>query len=59
MDMTPEEAMERRDALIEAILELAGPSARDLIHDLLIAESELTWLLMQRRNAREAARSGS
>jgi hypothetical protein len=50
--MTPEEAMDRRDALIDRLLEMTGPAARDVIHDLLLAESDLTHALMERGRAR-------
>jgi hypothetical protein len=61
--MTPEEAMERRDALadraIREMVQLERSAARDLIHDLLLAESDLTFALMQRRSARQAVEAGS
>jgi hypothetical protein len=59
--MTPEEAMERRDALAERavaeMVQLTHVEARDLISDLLAAQSDVDALIGQRIRAKEALRT--
>jgi hypothetical protein len=59
--MTPEEAMDRRDALAERavaeMVQLPRSEARDLISDLLLAEVELTHAVHRRIQARAALRT--
>jgi hypothetical protein len=59
--MTPEEAMERRDALAERagaeMVQLPAAFARDLISDLLAAQSDVDALIGQRIRAKEALRT--
>jgi hypothetical protein len=55
--MTPEEAMDRRDALIERLLEMTGPEGKDAIFDLILAEHELDHALRERIRARAALRT--
>jgi hypothetical protein len=59
--MTPEEAMDRRDALAERavaeMVQLPAAFARDLISDLLAAQSDVDALIGQRIRAKEALRT--
>jgi hypothetical protein len=59
--MTPEEAMERLDALadraVAEMVQLTHVEARDLISDLLAAQSDVDALIGQRIRAKEALRT--